>query len=71
MKKINITYSNDFANLTETGVNWAPGREYGYTVDENCSALDAGYVVDISIEYLSEAGLSHTEAGTIRGKCEA
>ena len=51
--------------------NWAPGKEYAYTLAEtSCSSVGAGYTADFSIAYNSEANLAHTETGTIRGECE-
>jgi hypothetical protein len=54
--------------------NWAPGKEYGSSLPAgnatSCATTGAGYTTSITIEYQTEAGLSHTESGTLRGKCE-
>jgi uncharacterized protein (UPF0333 family) len=52
--------------------NWAPGKENLDLVPDtlSCANKGAGYSVDVSINYTSEAGIFHTEAGTLRGKCE-
>jgi uncharacterized protein (UPF0333 family) len=80
IQKVNVSYTytsltNTSANWTgAAGNNWAPGKEYTdltYTGGSLCGTTGAGYALDVSVTYTSEASISHTEAGTIRGKCEA
>jgi hypothetical protein len=53
------------------GSNWAPGKEYlVYSMNATCGSVGAGYSADIEVTYTSEAGITHVEQGTIRGKCE-
>lgn len=77
LKKVNLTYTGvDMAydTLEVTGANWAPGKEYSITINDtaanSCPASGGGYAVDVKIDYISEAGLAHSESGTIRGTCE-
>lgn len=78
MKNVWVVVANDgttFYNMsigsTNTS-NWAPGKEYALTSTNTtvCTAVGGGYSLDIQINYTSEANVPHTEAGTIRGKCE-
>ncbi|MFC2174504.1 hypothetical protein ACFLQ2_01410 [archaeon] len=78
MKKVNITLTGDLplngsvdGYTNNTGTNWAPGKEYLISAPNEFCQEGEGYAVDVTIEYASEAGITHTETGTVRGKCEA
>ncbi len=80
IKQVNVNYTGDLA--ADTGddtwngalsASWAPGKEYASNVPTNvalCNTTGAGYAIEVNITYYSEAGLYHTESGTIRGTCE-
>lgn len=80
MKTVTVSYSGDVdtdgvVDSTWTGTSsWAPGKEYANSLESAnataCSTSGAGYTVEVTIAYTSEAGLNHTETGTIRGTCE-
>jgi len=77
IKKVNLTYSGTdmaYSTFEETGASWAPGKEQTISINSTaanaCGTAGTGYSVDVAIVYLSEAGLTHTESGTLRGQCE-
>ena len=71
MKNVNITYAGDLTAVGTGNENWAPGKEYSNTTATVCATEGAGYAIDMTISYNSEAAIAHTETGTIRGTCEA
>ena len=75
MRSVNVSYSIDGGSTvyaTQSATNWAPGKEYtgSYADASTCATSGAGYTLDVTITYNSQASIAHSETGTIRGTCE-
>ena len=74
VKQLNMTYSGDCvatgAAVTNNIVTLAGGQTLSQNI--NCSTpctAGTAYTVNVGISYVSEAGITHSESGTIRCTC--